>query len=286
MARLENRPAIDAARRSFRTARSGPSTDASWRVAVAGLALAAFDATSASAQPPDYFAPQPFELRFSAELSLRQEWTEAFGLRPGDDRRRARLLGGVEGSYRWLRFGLGGDFVYSSDDNVAGLGGPGQEIQRDNYRSRDARVDSVFLSAEPARWLRLEAGRFEMPIGFTGLVWDPDLRSQGAALSLSAHDLGALQQLSLKALGSRGGHVFDDSQTTMWAVAAEAVVEPGERSLLDLTAAFVTWTDVAKLERPLWRQNRVSREGSFASDYEVLDFVARLHWDGDVRPSW
>jgi hypothetical protein len=240
-------------------------------------------AAGVSAQAPDYFAPQPLELGWNASLELRQEWSEAFGRRAGEDRRRARLLAGAEGSYRWLRFGLTGDFVYSSDDNVAVLGEPGYISQRDNYRSRDARVDSAFLSAAPVGWLRLDAGRFPMPVGLTGLVWDADLRPQGAALSLSAHDQGAARRLSLTAFGARGSHVFDDAETTMWAVAGEASFELGERTSLDLTAAFVTWQEAYELESALWRQNSYETGVGFLYDYEVLDVVARLHRDGGIE---
>jgi len=235
------------------------------------------------AQTPDYFSPRPFELRWRADLGLRQEWTEAFGLRAGEDRRRARLLAGAEGRYRWLSFGVAGDFLYSSDDNAGSLGGPGERIQRDNYRSRDARMDSAFVSVAPGSWLRLDAGRFPMPIGLTGLIWDADLRPQGAALSLSAHDLGAVRRLGLTALGARGSHVFDDSDTTMWTVAGTADLALGERTTLDFTSAFVTWQDAADLEPALWRQNSYDRGAGFLYGYDVLDVVARLHRQGGLE---
>ena len=250
-------------------------------IALVGLGWLA--AAGVLAQTTDYFSPQPFELRGKADLQLRQEWTEAFGLRSDEDRRRARLLAGAEGRYRWLSFGVAGDFLYSSDDNAGSLGGPGERIQRDNYRSRDARMDSAFVSVAPGSWLRLDAGRFPMPIGLTGLIWDADLRPQGAALSLSAHDLGAVRRLGLTALGARGSHVFDDSDTTMWTVAGTADLALGERTTLDFTSAFVTWQDAADLEPALWRQNSYDRGAGFLYGYDVLDVVARLQRQGGLE---
>ena len=247
-----------------------------------GALTAMVAAPAARTQSPDYFAPQPFALRWSADLELRQEWTEPFGLKDEENRQRARLLTGVDGEFRWLRFGLTGDFVYSSDDNVAELGQPGYRSQRDNYRSRDARVDQAYVSAAPARWLRLDAGRFRMPIGFTGLIWDTDLRAQGAALSLAASDLGRMSRLGLTLLGSRGSHVFDDNQTTTWAVATDAELELGERTSLGVMGAFVTWQDAYDVEDPLWRQN-TSRNDDFLYDYDVIDVVARLHREGSIE---
>jgi len=259
-------------------------TAARRRLAVAAsLSLACLFSSGVSAQSPDYFAPQPFELRWTGDLELRQEWTEAFGRRAGEDRRRARLLAGADGQYRWLRLGLVGDFVYSSDDNMADLGAPGQKIQRDNYRSRDARVDTAFVSAAPVSWLRIDAGRFEMPVGLTGMIWDRDLRPQGAALALSAHDRGALRRLSLTGLAARGSHVFDDAETTMWLVAGEASVDLSQRIALALTGAFVTWQDAYDLEPALWRQNAYTAGQGFEYGFDVLDVVARLRREGGVE---
>jgi len=247
------------------------------------LALGLLAAAPTPAQTPDYFAPQPFEHRWSADLSLTQEWTEAFGQHPAENRRRARLLAGADARYRWLGFGVTGDFIYGSDDNVALLGSPGYVSQRDNFRSRDARVDQAFLSATPASWLRLDAGRFLLPIGLTGMIWDEDLRPQGAALALQARDLGAVTRLRVTGLAAKGSHVFDDSETGMWAAAADAEIGLGERTSLDLTGAFVTWTDVEQLDPALWRQNTTTRSGEFVHDYEVADLVARLAYDGAVE---
>jgi hypothetical protein len=55
---------------------------------------------------------------------------------------------------------------------------------RDNYKSRDARFDLAFGRLEPASWIRIEGGRFEMPVRLTEMIWDRDLRPQGGALTL------------------------------------------------------------------------------------------------------
>ncbi|MGE0452695.1 MAG: putative porin [Vicinamibacteria bacterium] len=246
------------------------------------LAFGLLATAPAPAQTPDYFAPRRFELGWSADLALTQEWTEAFGRHAPESRRRARLLAGALGRYRSLGFGLTGDFTYGSDDNVALLGSRGYVTQRDNFRSRDARLDQAFVSVTPASWLRLDAGRFPMPIGLTGLVWDEDLRPQGAALALQARDLGSVTRLRLTGLGARGSHVFDDAETGMWAIATDAELRLGERTSLELTGAFVAFTGVDGLERALWRQNGAT-PGGFVRGYEIADLVARLSHDGAIE---
>jgi len=58
----------------------------------------------------------------------------AVRLEDEESRQRGRLLAGANGRVPLgLRFGLTGDFVYSSDDNVEALGTPGYRSQRDNY---------------------------------------------------------------------------------------------------------------------------------------------------------
>src|SRR6185369_1600904 len=95
-----------------------------------------------------------------------------------------------------LRLGVGGDFIYSSDENTAVPAGlRTRPLVRDNYDSRDARVDLAFARFEPVSWLRVEGGRFEMPLGLTEMIWDRDLRPQGGALTLEAHDVGAARRL-------------------------------------------------------------------------------------------
>ena len=45
-------------------------------------------------------------------------------------------------------------------------------------------------------WLRLHAGRFAMPVRLTEMIWDRDLRPQGAAVTLQATDRGPFKRLA------------------------------------------------------------------------------------------
>ena len=90
------------------------------------------------------------------------------------------------------RLGVGGDFNYSSDENTE----PPPLLLRDNYDSRSARVDLAFARVEPVRWLRIEGGRFEMPVRLTEMIWDRDLRPQGAALTLAHRDAAGVDRFN------------------------------------------------------------------------------------------
>jgi len=246
-----------------------------------GVALALFVvAAPAAAQDPVYQQQQQNPIRLTLEGLARQEWTqdilEPNGALRDEDRWRGRLLPGLEiGGERFL-LGVGGDFNYSSDENDD----PPPALIRDNYRSRDARLDLAFARIQPVGWLRLEGGRFPMPLPLTEMIWDRDLRPQGAAGGLVFRELGSVQQLGLTVLGARGSHVFDDDETEMLVGAVDAVFSASTESSLHLMAAYLEFRDLGALEPMIRRQNtRVA--GLVQDDYRIVDLVARYRWSGD-----
>lgn len=233
---------------------------------------------------------QPGE-RYSVEVKvdglLRQEWTDPIAL-VDNDRTLGRLRPRVEIGVNRFLLGLGGDFVHGSDKNTEFA--PVMPLLRDNYDSRDARLDLAFLRADLSA-LRIEAGRFPMPIRFTEMVWDRELRPQGAAAALQARDRGPFRRLALTALGARGSHVFPAKgafdladRETMWVGSASALAGLGERATVELLAAYVAFADLENVHPRLRRQNsRVSAGGPLAADYEVVDLVARFNREGRVE---
>jgi Putative porin len=233
-------------------------------------------------------AGKKYSFRFDVDGLAREEWTSDIFVSASEtrkeDRWRLRLLPRIEAGIGKLTLGAGADFNYSQDENTL-VGVPaGQTTQtliRDNYDSRDARLDLAFARLEPASWLRVEGGRFAMPIAFTEMIWDKDLRAQGGALNLALRDRGALKRLGLTGLWSRGSHVFDDDKATLFSLAADVDLRLGENTSLELITAWMDWSDIRTMEPRIRRQNtRVG--GVFVFDYEVLDFVARLRFGGSV----
>jgi hypothetical protein len=240
----------------------------------ASLVLLLLAAVPAAAQDPVFQSPK--KLTFQAEGLLREEWTRDFPPGTDTDRFRARLLPGARLTLGSFVLGAGGDLQWSSDENVVA----GQPLLRDNYDSRDARLDLAFARLETGA-VDLAAGRFEMPIVFTEMIWDKDLRPQGGALTLALRDRGSLRRLAVTALGARGSHVFDDDDTTMLSAALDARFALDDAWRLELLGAFVTFRDQQKLEARIRRQNtRVA--GALVRDYDVLDAVVRLRREGSV----
>jgi hypothetical protein len=248
---------------------------------VPALLLLSTGAATAQEASPVYQNGSQNSFHFRLDALFRQEWTQDIWVsdteRRNDDRQRGQLRPRVEfGGQRFL-LGVGGDFNYSSDENVD----PKPPLVRDNYDSRDARFDLAFARVEPARWLRVEGGRFEMPIGLTEMIWDRDLRPQGASVTVQKRDDSGATRLGLTGLWGRGSHVFEDQKVDMFVVSGQGAVAGPADSRLQLVASYVAFNDVQDLELMIRRQNtRVNRQ--LVLDYHVLDAVLRVSQGGSL----
>src|SRR5262245_14729083 len=90
-------------------------------------------------------AAQQQSFSFTADGLARYEWTKDLFDSPDQSRWRLQARPRLEFNYKSLQLGVGGEFNYSDDENT--LPPPGATslaILRDNYDSRDARVDLAF----------------------------------------------------------------------------------------------------------------------------------------------
>jgi hypothetical protein len=238
------------------------------RVVLAGLlALAARTAGAQSG------AWKGFEYRW--EGVARQEWTDELSFQPTPDRWMLQFRPAIEFGNSKVHVGLGGDFIYSQDRNYD----PKPVVMRDNYKSREARVDLAYLRLKPASWLTLEGGRFEMPLPVTEMIWDRDLRTQGGAATLSWNNDSGEPRVALTGLWAKGSHVFDDEQTTLAGASATATLRSGPMTRFELSGAYLKFGGLDSLEPMLRRQNtRVA--GALVNEYEVVDLVARFRHEG------
>lgn len=251
------------------------------------ILIAVLVTAPASAQDPApvYQGGRQYSVETKLDGYLRQEWTDSVTF-IDKDRTLGRLRPRVEVGVNRFLLGVGGDFAYGSAANPPLDTVP---LLRDNFDPREARLDLAFVrvQAGPAR---LHAGRFAMPVRFTEMVWDRDLRPQGGALTLEAANRGPFHRLSLTGLGARGSHVFPQDgafdfsdRETVWIASASAVAgEPG-RGTLELTASYLTWSDLEHVDPRLRRQNRrATPGGALASGFDVVDLVARYSKDAGM----
>jgi putative porin len=250
--------------------------------------LALLAAAPALAQEPaPVYQTDKRTISLKADVLLRQEWTRHLAVAADtfedDDRWRGQLRPRLEIDLGKIFLGVGGDFNYSSDENTKDIS-PTFPIVRDNYKSRDARLDLAFARLQPAGWLRLEGGRFPMPVALTEMIWDRDLRPQGGALTLDFRNHGGFEAIGITVLGARSSHVFDDDDTSMLLASLGATLPAGQQTKLELLGSYVAFSDVDKLEPILRRQNlRVAGAPApppLGLDYKVVDLVARLRYGG------
>jgi hypothetical protein len=249
------------------------------RASVASLALALLAVAATAQEPPDQR-----KLRIRVDAVTRQEWTRDLPADSSGDTNQERWLGHVlprlEADFGWVALGVGGEFNWSKDKNTD----PMPSLMRDNYKSREARLDLAYGRLVPASWVRLEGGRFRMPVPLTEMIWDRDLRPQGGAVTLQTTDRGALERLALTGLWAQGSHVFDDQKVQMFMGGVDTVLKVGETSRLQLTGSFLKWTRLDGLEPMLRRQNSREEGGpdpaALAHDYQVVDLTARLRFEG------
>ncbi len=250
------------------------------------LLLAAAPAAAQDPQDNQFF--QRPEKKYSFEIMgdalVRAEWTRDIFVTAtqfrDEDRQRLQLRPRLEiGLLGKVLLGVGGEFNYSSDENTKAPGA--QALIRDNYDSRDARFDLAFADIQPVSWIRIQGGRFPMSLPFTEMIWDRDLRVQGGALTLGVKDRGSLKSLGITGLWSRGSHVFDDADTTLFSVGVSADIALSETVRLELVGAWLDYADIRTMAPNIRRQN-TRAGGQFVFDYQVLDAVVRLRFTGRV----
>lgn len=244
-------------------------------LALAPFVLAAAVPVAAQEDEPVY-QTQGNRFGFHVDGLLRQEWTQDIFVSPTETREESRtrfqVRPRVEFGGQRFNLGVGADFNYSSDENLTE---PKPPLLRDNYDSRDARLDLAFARLEPVGWLRLEGGRFEMPVRLTEMIWDRDLRPQGGALTLQHRNAAGVNRASLTGLYGQGSHVFEDDDVKMLLVSGQLSFPGQNDSSLQLIASYVTWDEVNGLESMIRRQN-TRLAGVIVGDYDVVDVQARL----------
>ena len=252
------------------------------------LALAAAAAPAHAQDPAPVYQPdKQYSFELEGDGFLRQEFTDSPITFLETDRTLLRVRPRVEIGVNRFLFGVGGDFGIASARNTRFA--PVLPLLRDNFDSREARLDLAFARVQVSG-LRLDAGRFVMPVRLTEMVWDRDLRPQGAAAALETRDHGPFKRLALTGLGARGSHVFPQEgafdfsdRETLWLASGSALAGIGERSTFELVASYLTWSDLENVDRRLRRQNtRRSPGGPLAAGYDVVDLVARYSREGKV----
>jgi hypothetical protein len=226
-----------------------------------------------------YLQQKQKSIQFTGDVLLRYEWTKKILSAEGEidqNRYLAQARPGLEANLGPVVLGVGGLFNYSRDINYETPDGQTPALIRDNYRSRDARLDLYYakLKAGP---LVAEGGRFEMPLLLTEMIWDQDLRPQGGAASV---EFGQTSRLALRGIYATHSHVFEDG-STMFGGSVELALQSGRSSQFVLAGSYLEFRDLDTLDHAIVRQN-TSVLGIILNDYRVADAQARIVASGQM----
>ncbi|HSD28600.1 MAG TPA: hypothetical protein VLL75_14960 [Vicinamibacteria bacterium] len=252
-------------------------------LAVASLAVLSPAARAMAQGQAAAYQQQRKSFRFAGDTLARYEWTRDIPAEEGlvnEDRYFVQARPRVELNLGPIELGVGGAFNYSDVENDVP---PPDQIAvlliRDNFRSRDARLDLAWakLTAGP---IVAQGGRFLMPIPFTEMVWDADLRPQGGAVALRLSPESSASRFALHGIYATGSHVFED-ESVMYGGGVELSFTSGQDSTLQLVGSYLQFEDLEKLAFPIRRQNTLEA-GAFVNEYRVVDLIARLGRGGQL----
>jgi hypothetical protein len=249
---------------------------------VAATVPAQAQVSQAKLKGPD--APQGSIYQIDVQGLAREEWTTHQYLDAPDDKRwQLRLFPSIEIGRKWIFVGGGADLAYGQKDNVDGVPLSGTYVE--NYHTRGARLDLAYLRLIPMSWLRIEGGRFRMPVPLTEMLWDADLKPQGGAVTLELKPKGELSRLALTGLAARGSHPFSDEKTNMVLISGAAEFKGGPQSKLALNGSFLQYTDFNLpdgLDPRLFRENSRGHGGLALNKFRIVDLQARMHGGGQA----
>lgn len=226
--------------------------------------------------------PVDKSVRFAGDSLARYEWTDELpdAAAAGDQRKRWRIQARPRLEMRIgpIEAGVGGEFNYSQDRNDELVNGEPVLVQRDNYRSREARLDLAYGRLDLGI-VSAQGGRFLMPLPLTEMTWDADLRPQGGSATLSFGAQGTTR-IAATGLYAKGSHVFED-ESVLYGGGVTLHLVTGPQSALQLSGSYLQFEDLDRLDPAIRRQN-TRLEGAFVHDYRVVSVNARLAQGGQM----
>jgi hypothetical protein len=209
-------------------------------------------ACAAHAAAQDVYQQQPKKaFRFAGDTLARYEWTRDIPAEDGfvnEDRYFLQVRPRVELNMGPIELGVGGAFNYSDEENdVPPAGQETLTLVRDNYRSKDARLDLAWGKVKLGP-LVARGGRFLMPIPFTEMIWD---RTSGRRAGGAASPESSTSRFALHGIYAHREHVFED-ESVMWR-SRNSASRPA-RARPQLVGPYLQFEDL-KAGVPVRRQN-------------------------------
>lgn len=132
----------------------------------------------------------------------------------------------------------------------------------------------------------LNAGKFANPFARTDLVWDGDVNPQGVSAAYST-ELSEAIKLSARTMY----YIIDESvlgpESDMLGFQANWSYTPKLNWNFDFNAAYMDYSlkNTANADAGDFRSNLLSPDGSYLSDFNLVDIIARLEFTG-INQRW
>ena len=202
-----------------------------------------------------YQQQQKQAFRFAGDALARYEWTRDILVRPdapetaatrtaASSRRRPRL----ELTFGPVELGVGRCLqLQRRRERRARRRADDPSLIRDNYRSRDARLDLAYGERElgPVAW---QGGRFVMPLPLTEMIWDGTCGRRAApSRSRSRRRQSSHEPIRAHGLYATGSHVYEDESMMYGGGRGAAASGPAATRGLQLVGSYLQFDDLDKL---------------------------------------
>ena len=208
----------------------------------------------------------------------------------GDVRLRTDIVDGLpEGrelkrGRSFLRLGLAWTPALQLEVGVAGKTALGTDSNRDNRRNNDneasdgSRLDQAYVRWFPAPTSVLCAGKTELPLWLTPLVWDHDLRPVGISYSQRI-PVRVFDALRFSGGYFAGDHLYGD-ESRLGAAQVGWLWRNGAVRGGDVLVGFLHFENLDRLAREGLRRTNDGSTGAIASRFQLLDVqvAGRFAW--------
>ena len=227
---------------------------------------------AAAAVPPPAAGPR---LKVSGDLRLRSQFDGSDD--DGRDRSSAQIRARLGATYALNeRVTIGGRLATGDADDPNST-----DVQISNWNDDlQVSLDLAYAQLDFGE-TKVYGGKLPMPFARTDLVWDGDVNPQGAAATWK-HALGGGGSILGNALFFLVDEQAVAADTTMGGVQFGYASPSSGGFRYDIAGAYYRYSlgGMAGADAGDWRSNRLRPDGTYLSDFRLLDVLASGTWNG------
>ena len=216
-------------------------------------------------------------VQFYGDVKLRADIVRDLprGVEPEFERAMAKARVGVLWeANEFVEFAAAAKVNWSTDSNAQ------TRFNLDNELADDVSIDELFARLNLSEDTSVLIGQTVFPLTLSPMVWDDDLRPQGIYFQ-HRKDVGDFSSFELIGGTFLGNHLFGDSSRINTAQGAIRINE-GSSFAYHAIISYLDFSHLNDLSRnSLRRTNSAGAGGSFAEDFDIVDFQlgTNIRWN-------